>query len=82
MTWKAAAGAVTPLRLHSLAAVRDLPPVVVPPACGGGRQAAGLLKIQRPARPAGKGSVNPGRDVLCHLISLPRPLRSRSARRT
>jgi hypothetical protein len=85
MTWLTAAGTVVLARPHSPAAcppaVRHLP-LAVPRSRGSGRQPAGLLKIQGPAQRAGKGSTNPGRDALCHLILLSRLLRSRSARRT
>jgi hypothetical protein len=84
MTWLATARAVVPARPHLPAVcpptVRHLPPVA-PCARGSSRQAAGLLKMQQPARRAGKGSLNPGRDALCHLILLSRPPPSRSARR-
>jgi hypothetical protein len=81
MTWLATASTVAPARLHRPLAVRHLP-LAGPRARGSSRQAAGPQKIQGPVQRAGKGSINPGRDALCHLILLPRPSRSRSARRT
>lgn len=85
MTWTAAAGTVVPACLHPVAAcspaARCLPPAG-PSARGSTQRAAGLLKIRGPARRAGNGSINPGRDALCHLILLSRSPRSRLARRT
>jgi len=70
MTWMAA-GTVAPACPHPAAAclpaVRNLGPVAAGDR-GCSLQAAGLLEMQGQAQRAGLGSINPGRDVLCHLI--------------